>query len=322
MADNKRFALLIDSDNVSAKYLPGILDEMTKHGTVTYKRIYGDWTSSQSGKWKDVLAENSVTPIQQFANTTGKNATDSTLIIDAMDILYTGNVDGFCIVSSDSDFTRLASRLRESGMTVVGMGEEKTPKSFRAACSIFTSLEILLTDDPRPQGNPGTGAKRAKKASKESTAVSKKAINETIVDIINENDDQGKPTALSELGNRLVNKYPDFDVRNYGYSVLSRFLQEFESFELFKREDSVYIKLAQNERSADEVAEFVRDEVEFRGDDGVDLSVLGDLVHGEFPDFNVKDYGYSQFSKYVRALDGVTVDADETGVDRVYPDAD
>ena len=125
---------------------------MTKYGVITYKRIYGDWTSTQTSKWKNELLENSITPIQQFSNTVGKNATDSALIIDAMDILYTGNVEGFCIVSSDSDFTRLASRLRESGMEVIGMGEEKTPRSFRAACTVFTNLEILIDQDDDEAG--------------------------------------------------------------------------------------------------------------------------------------------------------------------------
>ena len=142
--EDKHYAVLIDADNISSKYIAYILDEMTKYGVITYKRIYGDWTSPQAGRWKDALMENSIVPIQQFRNTVGKNATDSTLIIDAMDILYTGNVDGFCIVSSDGDFTRLASRLKESGMDVIGMGENKTPRSFRAACSVFTDLELLL----------------------------------------------------------------------------------------------------------------------------------------------------------------------------------
>ena len=142
--EDKHYAVLIDADNISSKYIAYILDEMTKYGVITYKRIYGDWTSPQAGRWKDALMENSIVPIQQFRNTVGKNATDSTLIIDAMDILYTGNVDGFCIVSSDGDFTRLASRLKESGMDVIGMGENKSPRSFRAACSVFTDLELLL----------------------------------------------------------------------------------------------------------------------------------------------------------------------------------
>ena len=158
--EDKHYAVLIDADNISSKYIAYILDEMTKYGVITYKRIYGDWTSPQAGRWKDALMENSIVPIQQFRNTVGKNATDSTLIIDAMDILYTGNVDGFCIVSSDGDFTRLASRLKESGMDVIGMGENKTPRSFRAACSVFTDLELLLEAAEEEEETPVRKQKR------------------------------------------------------------------------------------------------------------------------------------------------------------------
>ena len=147
----ERFALLIDADNVSAKYIKPILDELSKYGNVTYKRIYGDWTRPNSAGWKEELLQNSITPIQQFSYTYGKNATDSAMIIDAMDILYTQEVDGFCIVSSDSDFTRLVSRLRESGKIVIGMGENKTPEPFRKACDKFTILENLLNEQA-----PGT----------------------------------------------------------------------------------------------------------------------------------------------------------------------
>ena len=139
-----RFALLIDADNVSAKYIKPILDELSKYGNVTYKRIYGDWTKTNNASWKEELLQNSITPIQQFSYTHGKNATDSAMIIDAMDMLYTSELEGFCLVSSDSDFTKLASRLRESGKMVIGMGEDKTPSPFRKACDIFTVLELLM----------------------------------------------------------------------------------------------------------------------------------------------------------------------------------
>lgn len=147
MVDEKRFAVLIDADNVSAKYIKYILDEITNYGVATYKRIYADWTKPNTASWKDVLLENSVTPIQQYGYTVGKNATDSAMIIDAMDILYSGNVEGFCIVSSDSDFTKLSSRLRESGMLVVGMGEKKTPKPFIASCNQFKYLDVLAESE-------------------------------------------------------------------------------------------------------------------------------------------------------------------------------
>ena len=143
MIEEKRFAVLIDADNVSSKYIKYILDEISNYGVVTYKRIYGDWTKTNTTSWKEVLLENSISPIQQYGYTVGKNATDSAMIIDAMDILYSNYVEGFCIVSSDSDFTKLAVRLRESGMTVIGMGEAKTPKPFSVACNIFKYLDIL-----------------------------------------------------------------------------------------------------------------------------------------------------------------------------------
>ena len=148
----ERFALLIDADNVSAKYIKPILDELSKYGNVTYKRIYGDWTRPNSAGWKEELLQNSITPIQQFSYTYGKNATDSAMIIDAMDMLYASELEGFCLVSSDSDFTRLASRLRESGKRVIGMGEAKTPLPFRKACEIFTELELLLEDNMMSSG--------------------------------------------------------------------------------------------------------------------------------------------------------------------------
>ena len=145
--EEKKFALLIDSDNISANYIKIILDELAKYGTVTYKRIYGDWTRSNATKWKDVLLANSINPVQQYSYTSGKNATDSAMIIDAMDILYSGHVNGFCLASSDSDFTRLAMRLRESGMYVIGMGERKTPEPFRSACEKFVLLDLVSNVD-------------------------------------------------------------------------------------------------------------------------------------------------------------------------------
>ncbi|WP_330548600.1 NYN domain-containing protein [Bacilliculturomica massiliensis] len=175
MPGDKRFAVLIDADNISNKYVKVILDEISNDGVATYKRIYGDWTRAEMGPWKRVLLEHSITPIQQYGYTTGKNATDSAMIIDAMDILYSGNVEGFCLVSSDSDFTRLASRLRESGMMVVGMGEQKTPKAFISACNKFKYLDILSGQAaPKTQETrrSGQAAKRGRmtKAEKEAAA--------------------------------------------------------------------------------------------------------------------------------------------------------
>ena len=152
---DRRFAVLIDADNVSPKYIKYILDEVSDQGVATYKRIYGDWTDISKRSWKEQLLQYSINPIQQYSNTNGKNSTDSAMIIDAMDILYSNHVEGFCLVSSDSDFTKLAQRLRESGMYVLGMGEQKTPSSFRVACDAFKILEVISQneDDVSPSSN-------------------------------------------------------------------------------------------------------------------------------------------------------------------------
>ena len=176
MSNEKKFAVLIDADNVSGKYIKLILDEVSNDGIATYKRIYGDWTKPSLASWKSVLLDYSVVPVQQYSYTTGKNATDSAMIIDAMDILYSGNVDGFCLVSSDSDFTRLASRLRESGMTVIGMGESKTPSAFIAACQKFKYLDVL---------SEGEKAEAAEK-----TAATLKTIRRAVLTIVRENSDE------------------------------------------------------------------------------------------------------------------------------------
>ena len=243
-SSEKRFALLIDADNVSAKYIKPITDELSKYGTVTYKRIYGDWTLTLHNKWKEALLENSITPIQQFGYTQGKNATDSAMIIDAMDILYTRSVEGFCIVSSDSDFTRLASRIRESGLTVIGMGEKKTPTAFRKACDIFTTLELLLGDSgvkaargkSRPNGPAVNG---------QSAGPTVDEIEQAVVNIITDNQNNGKSTGLGEVGSRLLKRYPDFDVRSYGTNLLSKLLDEFGSVQITKDGSSVTVELTE-----------------------------------------------------------------------------
>lgn len=294
--EDKRYAVLIDSDNVSAKYIAAILAEMTKYGVITYKRIYGDWTSNHASKWREELLSHSITPIQQFCNTAGKNATDSALIIDAMDILYTGRVDGFCIVSSDGDFTKLASRLRESGMDVIGMGENKTPKSFKAACSVFTNLEILLEQD----------------TDKAKENISPKTIQDAIVEIITENENNGKKTGLGEVGSSLVKKYSDFDVRNYGYSSLSRFIEEMEdTFTLSKKENTIHIALKDDTVKREQLEDYIRECVKKAGEDGLDLATMGQRIHKKYPDFKVREYGYSTFQKFVSHIQGLELVAEK-----------
>mgnify|MGYP002580241117 FL=1 len=243
MDNELRIAILIDADNVSDKYIKIIVDEVANIGIATYKRIYGDWTSARLSSWKKVLLEDSIIPIQQYSYTTGKNATDSAMIIDAMDILYTNSVEGFCLVSSDSDFTRLASRIRESGLTVIGMGEKKTPTPFRKACDIFTTLELLI------------GEARRDKANGSSSSLTIEEVERAVVDIITDNQNNGKSTGLGEVGSRLLKRYPDFDVRSFGTNLLSKLLGEFKSVTIRKDGSNVRVELAEgveHERAAAE----------------------------------------------------------------------
>ena len=240
-------------------------------------------------------------PVQQFSNTVGKNATDSTLIIDAMDILYTGNVEGFCIVSSDSDFTRLASRLRESGMEVIGMGEEKTPRSFRVACTRFVNLENL--------GNQDDDAKDMLKD--KDNSIGREIIYNAITNIINENENKGKSVELAAVGNRLVNMYPDFDVRNYGYSLLSKFVEDAGLFLLEKKQNVLTVYLKDNEQSQEEIRSYVKDIIHKAGSRGIGISELSNRVYSKYSTFNVKDFGYSQFSKFVQGIEGVELYQDK-----------
>jgi Fe-S-cluster formation regulator IscX/YfhJ len=229
MENDKKIAILIDADNVSDKYIKYIFDEISNHGTPTYKRIYGDWTKPQLASWKSVLLNYSIMPIQQYSYTTGKNSTDSALIIDAMDILYSKNVDGFCIVSSDSDFTRLAARLREAGMYVIGMGEKKTPTPFISACEKFKYLEVLAgsIDDV----SAGDEMLEKQQVPKEGLANRGEVI-KSIKNIIDERSDEEGWIGLGEVGTKLNMRYPDFDTRNYGHSKLSSFILSLNKFEI------------------------------------------------------------------------------------------
>ncbi|MDR1572627.1 MAG: NYN domain-containing protein [Clostridiales Family XIII bacterium] len=234
---DRRIAVLIDADNVSSRYISLILDEVSNQGTPTYKRIYGDWTSPRLASWKDVLLKHSVTPIQQYSYTTGKNATDSALIIDAMDILYSESVDGFCIVSSDSDFTRLASRLREAGMLVIGMGEKKTPAAFIAACEKFKYLEVLASvggtepaEAPVQKEKSGVVVKKPQPQSKE-----RQKLVKTIRTIVSEISDEDGWAFLGELGNVLNRRLPDFDTRNYGAMKLTQLIESLDAFDIDSR---------------------------------------------------------------------------------------
>ena len=227
-------AVLIDGDNIPSAYVKEMMEEIAKYGNPTIKRIYGDWTKPTLSKWKKILLENALTPIQQYGYTKGKNATDSAMIIDAMDILYSEKVNGFCLVSSDSDFTRLATRLREAGMKVFGIGEKKTPEPFIVACDKFIYIEILKYQ------REGSESELAEKKSSQKDNIDKitpkviRLISSTISDLA---DDDGW-AFLGDVGNLLQKKQPNFDSRNYGFQKLTPLINSINKFEIEQREST------------------------------------------------------------------------------------
>lgn len=313
MASERRMAVLIDADNVSPQYIKSILTEAVNHGTPTIKRIYGDWTRPNMTGWKEMLLEHSITPIQQYAYTVGKNATDSALIIDAMDLLYAGNVEGFCIVSSDSDFTRLASRLRESGMYVVGLGEKKTPRPFVQSCEKFLYLENLLTEETIQTATQPDRAEEDVRA----------ALSERIKAIVDEQESDSGWVLLSEAGRILNKRYPDFDTRSYGYKNLSLLAASFpEDFELRRvptanpmvkniyirvrceMEDCINNEPGNQPGSQQKLADQIKQILEKRSPEGdwVLLSTLGQILSQQIDNFDTRSYGYKSLSQLMEAF--------------------
>lgn len=228
MSESINIAVLIDGDNVPSANVKEMMEEIAKYGNPTIKRIYGDWTRPGLNKWKNLLLENAITPIQQYGYTVGKNATDSAMIIDAMDILYSGKVNGFCLVSSDSDFTRLATRLREAGMLVLGIGERKTPNPFIAACDKFIYIEILRNQ------SESNKLERKEKESPNVEKISKREI-ALIASSIRDLSDEDGWAFLGDVGSLIQKKQPNFDSRNYGFEKLTPLIHSIGEFEIEKR---------------------------------------------------------------------------------------
>jgi hypothetical protein len=248
-----KLAVLIDADNVPYSNVKGMMEEIAKFGTPTTKRIYADWTKPNAGGWKSVLLEHAITPIQQYSYTVGKNSSDSAMIIDAMDLLYSDKVDGFCIVSSDSDFTRLAIRLRESGMKVIGIGEKKTPNPFIVACDRFIFIEVLdgAIKKKKPKPTASTPAADTKKvAEKEATIKIDNKTIELIEDTIDAIGDDDGWAFLGDVGNLIVKKKPEFDPRSFGFNKLTPMLKSLTDILEIDERDSdkkgikhVYVRL-------------------------------------------------------------------------------
>jgi uncharacterized protein (TIGR00288 family) len=230
MIKDTKLAVLIDGDNIPSKYVNEMMEEITKYGTPTIKRIYGDWTKPHLVKWKNILLENAINPIQQYSYTVGKNATDSAMIIDAMDILYSNRVDGFCLVSSDSDFTRLATRLREAGLQVFGIGEKKTPDPFIVACDKFIYLEILKSANEKQDGQESAKKVEVDKITPNVIRLLRNSVTDAA--------DEDGWAFMGDVGSMILKKQPNFDARNFGFEKLTPLFKSLGQFEIDHRDQS------------------------------------------------------------------------------------
>ncbi len=291
MEQMPNFALLIDADNVSAKYIKIILDELGSYGTVSIRRVYGNWAKSYD--WNEsVLLEYSIQPIHQFDYTKGKNATDMLMVIDAMDILYSGNVDGFCIVTSDSDFTKLAMRLREDRMYVIGMGESKTPAALVKACDRFVHLDLIAGEESRHE----TGRHK-----NEIAVTSVDQIEEAIISYINLDENETE-ISLSAVGSLLKQKFTDFDVRNYGYSQLSVFIREKCGRLRLDDKANGYRVSVSNDLDLDTIRREIIDMITRNGGVVRNLSVIYEELRKTHRHFSLKNYGFSRTSSFLRSF--------------------
>lgn len=292
MEEMKNFALLIDADNVSTKYVKIIFDELSSYGTVSIRRIYGNWAKKYD--WNEsALLEYSIQPIQQFDYTKGKNATDMLMVIDAMDILYSGNVDGFCIVTSDSDFTKLAMRLREDRMYVIGMGESKTPAALVKACDRFVHLDLIAEEESKHT--------LPAKQKNETAVTSVEQIEEEIISYINSNENE-EAISLSSVGSHLKQKFTDFDVRNYGYSQLSVFVREKCGRLKLENQKNGYCVMIESEIDLEQVRREILKMIEKNGGVIRNLSVIYEELRKTNRHFSLKNYGFSRTSSFLRSF--------------------
>lgn len=302
---NLNIALLIDADNISAKYIKTIIDEITSnYGTVSIKRAYGDWTTDTLKPWKTSMVEYSLTPIQQFSYRRGKNSTDSAMIIDAMDILYTKEIDAFCLATSDCDFTKIASRLRESGKLVIGLGESKTHKSFISSCNEFKFIDVLFNNGNGEEKNDDKLVKSIEKSS--ITPI--EDIKNCIFDLINAGD--GK-TQLGGLKSTIKTKFPDFDERNYGYSKFSTFVGSFSELTLDSSSTSTFVSL-QNDcnNDVDAIRKYVCESMKKVNKSSYTSAEIQNIIAKEYKNFKLKNLGYSNMKSFLKSFNELKVDKD------------
>lgn len=299
-AERMQFAVLIDADNISSKYAATIFEELDKFGFSTYRRIYGNW--SKGNGWNEgMLLEYSIMPVQQFSYTTGKNATDMAMVIDAMDILFKNKVQGFCLVTSDSDFTRLAMRLREENMFVLGMGESKTPMALKRACNKFIHLNLVAEQNKATSAEP----EEMELEPEEQNVTPISEVRQAILSVINENG--GKLVDLARVGNRLNDKFSDFDSRNYGYSKLSTMVnQEMPELHVFKKNHLYYVERCSS-LTKEELEREICLMIEKSGGVVENLSTLNDELHKKYKQLDFKQFGFSRISSFLRSMKTVKV---------------
>lgn len=296
--ERMQFAVLIDADNISSRYAATIFEELETYGISTYRRIYGNW--SKGNGWSEgLLLEHSIMPVQQFSYTTGKNATDMAMVIDAMDILYKNKIQGFCLVTSDSDFTRLAMRLREENMFVLGMGESKTPLALTRACNRFIHLNLVA------EQNKAAVADLDVIGGEEQNVTPISEVRQAILSVINENG--GKQVDLARVGNRLNDKFSDFDARNYGYSKLSTMVaEEIPELRVFKKNNLYYVERCSSLTKEELEGEICR-MIEKCGGTVDNLSTLNDELHKKYKQLDFKQFGFSRISSFLRSMKSVEV---------------
>jgi len=298
--ERMQFAVLIDADNISSKYAGTIFEELEKYGLSTYRRIYGNW--SKGNGWSEgMLLEYSIMPVQQFSYTSGKNATDMAMVIDAMDILYKNKVQGFCLVTSDSDFTRLAMRLREENMFVLGMGESKTPVALTRACNKFIHLNLVAEQNKASGDNDLLDTE----TSEEQNVTPISEVRQVILATLNDNG--GKQVDLAQVGNRLNDKFSDFDVRNYGYYKLSTMVdEEMPDFTVKKINNQHYVERS-NALTKEELEREICRMIEKSGGMIENLASLNDELHKKYRQLDYRQFGYNRISSFLRSLKSVTV---------------
>ncbi|HAU86409.1 MAG TPA: hypothetical protein DCW90_13210 [Lachnospiraceae bacterium] len=296
-----RIALLIDAENISPRYIHKIMKEIVKHGEITYKRIYRDWTSDSAIGWKDVILEHGLNPVQQYSYTSGKNATDFAVIIDAMDILYTGNVDTFCLATSDSDFTRLAVRLKEAGKQVIGMGEKKVPRPFSICCDSYIFLDV----EPLDYDEDGLDDMRRHRVPKEE-------LRQFMENIIRQNDEKQKTTGMGQIGSELKKQYPDFSLKDYDCRTLSQFIEQFDSLSIKQEGHSTYIA-RNNKLEIGDIENQILEIIRQQEKGYIDLGELNQKLKQQNAEFSIKQFGFSKFSKFLHTFKSIQIQDIENG---------